>query len=241
MNNNKAFSLIELSIVLIIIGLLIAGITSGQSLIEIARIRTLINEFRYYEQSLYSFKLIKDRLPGDFNGSGKIGRGSRQGYNENSFPSPYNENIGFYGIPTEDTAPFVDLYLAKVIDFEPRKIESSNGKLGLSSGAVPDSKIGFGMILFTYFGLDASGWCKSSNKNNHTLYGIIGNNTIRWHTKEYIRPYKDMSAEFSKKLDLKIDDGKYNSGVVRGQCLPNDFYTSYENATKCRSVFYILK
>ena len=29
--NNKAFSLIELSIVLIIIGLLVAGITGGQS------------------------------------------------------------------------------------------------------------------------------------------------------------------------------------------------------------------
>ena len=89
MNSNKAFSLIELSIVLIIIGLLVAGITGGKSLIESARIRTLINEFRYYEQSLYSFKIIKNRLPGDFNGSGKIGRGSGQVYNKNSFPSPY--------------------------------------------------------------------------------------------------------------------------------------------------------
>ena len=171
-----------------------------------------------------------------------IGRGSGQRYNGNSFPSPYNENKGFYGIPTEDTAPFVDLYLEKVIDFEPKKIESSNGNLGLSSGALPNSKIGFGMILSTYYGLDATGNYQSSYEKNHALHGRIGNNTIRWHTIERQgRSYKDMSTEFSKKLDLKIDDGKYNSGVVRGQCLPNDFYTSYENATKCRSVFYILK
>ena len=235
-NNNKAFSLIEISIVLIIIGLLIAGIIGGQSLIESARIRSLINDFRYYEQSLYSFKLIKNRLPGDFNGSGKIGRTSGQVYDENSFPSPYNENKGFYGIPTADTAPFVDLYLAKVIDFEPKKNKSSNNYLNLPSGAVPNSKIGFGMILFTYYKQS-----KSSCENNHALCGIIGNNTIRWHAKEDIQPYRDMPAEFSKKLDLKMDDGKYNSGVVRGECLPIQSYTSYEDATKCRAVFYILK
>ena len=240
MNNNKAFSLIELSIVLIIIGLLIAGIIGGQSLIESARIRSLINDFRYYEQSLYSFKLIKNRLPGDFNGSGKIGGSSGQVYDENSFPSPYNKNIGFYGIPDVFTAPFIDLYLAKVIDFEPKKNKSSNGNLNiLTAGAVPNSKIGFGMILFTYYGLDAHGLSKSSYNKNHALCGIIGNNTIRWHVKSH--RHSDMPAEFSKKLDLKIDDGKYDSGAVRGQCIPREYYTSYEKATKCISVFYILK
>ncbi len=238
-NNNKAFSLIELSIVLIIIGLLVAGIIGGKSLIESTRIRSLINDFRYYEQSLYSFKLIKNRLPGDFNGSGKIGRASGQVYNKNSFPSPYNKNIDFYGIPTEDTAPFVDLYLAKVIDFEPKKTESSNKNLSILTSNLPDLKIGFGMILFTYYGLDATGKFQSSCKKNHALCSIIGNNTIRWHAKE--QPYRDMPAKFSKKLDLKIDDGQYDSGVVRGQCMPREYYTSYENATKCRSVFYILK
>ena len=44
-NNNKAFSLIELSIVLMISGLLVGGITGGKSLIESAKIRNVINEF----------------------------------------------------------------------------------------------------------------------------------------------------------------------------------------------------
>ena len=51
MNNNKAFSLIELSIVFIIIGLLVAGITGGKSVIESAKIRNVVNEFNNLEKS----------------------------------------------------------------------------------------------------------------------------------------------------------------------------------------------
>ena len=72
MNSNKAFSLIELSIVLIIIGLLVAGITGGKSLIENAKNRALINEIRGWKQAVNAFYLLKERLPGDLNNDGKV-------------------------------------------------------------------------------------------------------------------------------------------------------------------------
>ncbi len=246
-NNNKAFSLIELSIVLIIIGLLVAGITGGKSLIDSARVRTLINEFRYYEQSLYSFKLIKDRLPGDLNGSGRIGQGSGQYYDKFSFPEPYNENKGFYGIADQTTAPFIDLYLAKVIGFEPKKPRSSTYTLTSTHGGVPKSKIGFGLILFSYvrpFSMsDGSMFTDSCENKKNALCGAAGN-TIRLEFNGNAG-YDDIPSEFAKKLDLKIDDGKYNSGVVRGLCDASNgtlpLYTSYESATNCMSVLRTLK
>lgn len=61
------FSLIELSIVLIIIGLLVAGITGGASLIESAKIRNFINEITGYNQAVSIFYAAKGRLPGDAN------------------------------------------------------------------------------------------------------------------------------------------------------------------------------
>ncbi|MBT4878200.1 MAG: prepilin-type N-terminal cleavage/methylation domain-containing protein [Alphaproteobacteria bacterium] len=63
----KGFSLVELSIVLIIIGLLIAGVSSGSKLIKQARINSLINELNELKNSFNIFEQIYDQLPGDIN------------------------------------------------------------------------------------------------------------------------------------------------------------------------------
>ena len=139
-NNAFAFSLIELSIVLIIIGLLVAGITGGTSLIESAKIQSVINELTTYKQAVYTFKSLKDRLPGDFVGSGFIGYLSGQGYNNNSFGTPYVSGNQDYGLPTSYAGPFVDLYLNKIIDFEPKKKVPSTTTLSEDNGGCPYSK-----------------------------------------------------------------------------------------------------
>lgn len=62
----KAFSLIELSIVLIIIGLLVAGVTGGASLIKNAELRSITSEARGYQTAVNSFYAKYGGLPGDF-------------------------------------------------------------------------------------------------------------------------------------------------------------------------------
>lgn len=59
------FSLIELSIVIIIIGLLVSGVAGGQSLISQARLRSVLTEAREYEVNINAFKLKYDAWPGD--------------------------------------------------------------------------------------------------------------------------------------------------------------------------------
>jgi len=66
-NSKKAFTLIELSIVLIIIGLLIVAITSGSSLIRNAKLRSITNEAKQYQVAVNSFYMKFDEYPGDFN------------------------------------------------------------------------------------------------------------------------------------------------------------------------------
>lgn len=63
-NNKKGFSLIELSIVLIIIGLLVAGITGGASLIKSAELRSVMSEVRNYQTALNAYYTATGELPG---------------------------------------------------------------------------------------------------------------------------------------------------------------------------------
>ena len=62
--NNKGFSLIELSIVLIIMGLLVAGVTGGASLIKSAQLRAVVNEFTNYRTAYNTYYAQFNKVPG---------------------------------------------------------------------------------------------------------------------------------------------------------------------------------
>ncbi|MDR1499211.1 MAG: type II secretion system GspH family protein [Rickettsiales bacterium] len=62
--NDLGFSLIELSIVLIIMGLLVAGITGGASLIKTAQLRSVITEASTYRTAFNTFYSQFGRVPG---------------------------------------------------------------------------------------------------------------------------------------------------------------------------------
>ena len=61
----SGFSLVELSIVLVILGLLTGGILAGQSLIRAAELRSVATESQRYMAALNSFRDKYFALPGD--------------------------------------------------------------------------------------------------------------------------------------------------------------------------------
>lgn len=62
----SGFSLVELSVALIVIGLLTAGITAGGSLITNMRIQKTIKELRSLQTSVNDFVEIRHYYPGDY-------------------------------------------------------------------------------------------------------------------------------------------------------------------------------
>lgn len=68
MSNNKkmnGFTLIELSIVIVIIGFLVAGITVGANMIKQAQIRSVITEMQRYQTSYNNYLARFNAVPGD--------------------------------------------------------------------------------------------------------------------------------------------------------------------------------
>ena len=65
MNKQAGFTLIELAIVLVIIGLLLGGVLRGQELINSARVKSLTREFQNIQVYIYGYQDRFRTLPGD--------------------------------------------------------------------------------------------------------------------------------------------------------------------------------
>lgn len=88
----NGFTLIEIAIVLVVIGLILGGVMKGQRLIDSARVRSLISDVNGIRSAWYSFQDRYRSLPGDFpnaatqidsaatpgNGNGKIDDGQER-------------------------------------------------------------------------------------------------------------------------------------------------------------------
>jgi prepilin-type N-terminal cleavage/methylation domain-containing protein len=69
MQKQRGFTLIEIAIVLVIIGLLLGGILKGQELITSARVRNIITQQDGIKAAYYAFQDRFRALPGDYSGA----------------------------------------------------------------------------------------------------------------------------------------------------------------------------
>ena len=202
-NNIFAFSLIELSIVLIIIGLLVAGITGGASLIESAKIRNFINEVNSWKQALYTFKVKYDRLPGDLNNDGFLGGWcggdscpngtgkAGESYSINSFPSPYNNKA-----QPSDAGAYIELYLEDIINWKPDPENFIKPPLKI----IPD-------LTWTFHQF-------SNFINKGYWLNEIKTNTT-WMISDTALSFRKSYDDIVDKVDKKMDDAICNTGNVR--------------------------
>ena len=64
-NQQGGFTLVEIAIVLVIIGLLLGGVLKGQELINSAKVKNFANDFRNIPLFIYGYQDKYKALPGD--------------------------------------------------------------------------------------------------------------------------------------------------------------------------------
>lgn len=105
----EGFSILELALVLLVIGLILGGIVTGRELIVSARARNLINQQDALRMAFFSFEDRYRSPPGDYNaaivnigatrdgdGDGRI-EGTREGGTENILAWEHLSRAGFIG------------------------------------------------------------------------------------------------------------------------------------------------
>ncbi|MDP1923768.1 MAG: prepilin-type N-terminal cleavage/methylation domain-containing protein [Thiobacillus sp.] len=190
--HQSGFTLIEIAIVLVIIGLLLGGILKGQELINNARVKNLASDFRNIPVFIYGYQDKFKALPGDDSAASThltnadnattpgVAANRGNGVIEGNWDSSTNTDESFLfwqhvrlaGLApgsTDKTAP----------DFLP--INAVGTKVGIQSAAP-----------FT-------------GMNSGTYYICSGG----------------ISGKFAKQLDTQLDDGVTNKGAMVSGTAPN--------------------
>ena len=88
---NSGFTLVEISIVLVIIGLLIGGVLKGQEMINNAKINRIASDFEGVSAAIFSYQDRYRSLPGDDNGaSARWGTGVTNGHSNGTITGNWN-------------------------------------------------------------------------------------------------------------------------------------------------------
>ena len=215
-----AFSLVELSIVLVILGLLTGGILGGQSLIRAAELRAATTEYQRYSTAIQTFRDKYFAVPGDFrDGTRFWGRqlttadcptnSSAAGPNANGTCDGDGNNIAVGAGAVSQSAEMFQFWrqlaLAGLIEGTYTGISgaSSTGHHILGENA-PRSKLanaGWGL------------WNLGNNTGDAATYAYnygptlgFGSQTTNWPTGAILKP------EEAWNIDTKVDDGLPGGG-----------------------------
>ena len=213
-NREHGFTLIELSVVIVIIGLLVGGILVGRDLIVSAQLRSTLGQVDKYVTAVNAFRLKFNALPGDIRQSEATSFGlfasSAAATGQGDGNQLIEGGAAAATVPIGETIIFWrHLYEAGYVD----------GALGVQSNSV--LVVGTGVVTNTVTTISQSlPVTKVTPENGFIVYSTNGYNyfsimpiaTIT--TAAYTFNTFGLTPINASNIDTKLDDGKPNVGAI---------------------------
>jgi len=195
-DKRAGFTLIELSIVLVVIGLIVGGVLVGRELVRASEVRTVVREFQNYQTALNTFKLKYGALPGDLTSGASFFTVSGNGNG--------NGNIEF---ANELFWAWQELAQAGLIEGTYSGPQAGNP--GIIGDNLPKSKIN-DTVGYSFMKLNGSVQYFSL-----TDYVITLGTTTSCGAVNCAYTYQAIfQSAFVRNVDLKMDDGIPNHGKI---------------------------
>ena len=216
-SSQAGFSLIELAVALVVLGLILGGIFKGKELIEQGKLQKTVSQITDYQMALIQFVEQYEAFPGDFSmASATWGERAVDG-NQNGIIEGRGLQAG-----SEAVQFWQHLFLAGFIQ-DPGN-PPNNGQAHFGQG-VPKSPLGGGITVETDPEDDLKGlWMVLGREN-----GNRGNGPL-------LTPAQAMA------IDRKLDNGnpvsgriraREGSGVSQGRCVANGKYALQHKEPAC--------
>ncbi len=217
----SGFTLIELSIVLVIIGLVIGGVLVGKDLITAAETRAQIAQIEKYQTAVKTFRVKYNSLPGDIKSAdavafGFVSRGTLrgEGNGDGLLEDYYFGNAYGYMIANgENALIWRDLSDAKMIDgsFSTATYDYATSCATPISGTrlkafYPEAKLGKNNYVYAWSGSARIAYGRSDRMNYFSISKVVD--------ACFTAMDVGMTPNQAYAIDKKIDDGFPQSGKV---------------------------
>ena len=186
----SGFTLVEIAIVLVIIGLLLGGILKGQELINSAKVKNLANDFRVIPTYIYAYQDRFKALPGDDAAASTHLAGPPAATNATT---PGTVGNGVIEGQWNSTTTTDESYLFW------QHVRMANLAAGTTDPTVPAS----------YIPLNSVGGKLGISSATTALLQITGM------TGTYQVCSGGIQGRFAKQLDVNMDDGNTQTGSMR--------------------------
>jgi prepilin-type N-terminal cleavage/methylation domain-containing protein len=186
--NQSGFTLIEIAIVLVIIGLLLGGVLKGQELINSAKVKNLATDFKNVPVYIYGYQDKFRALPGDdMDATTHVGS------------SAVNAASSVGGVATGGNGAINGDWNAGAGNSESNLFWQHVRMANLAAGPT-----------------DAAVDLRPTNAMGSKI-GItnVGNTPINGLTGSFILCSDNIPGKFAKQLDITMDDGKSDAGSMR--------------------------